>query len=340
VRIRVLGVLATAAALIPLGITTAGPVSAATGDGHARYAALAGDDDFLIYAEKISTNPLDPASLSATADIYALGRTGKPTHLGTALTSTQVVSLSRSNVVIVNKFKHHHRVRAWDLDSGQHAAIGTNEDVVGAAPHGWIALDRGFVDGTHVVARSYNGDLTDYGTSITPGVDYGVVSGPDGFVAYANNFLDDNGEITYTPWAHPTVHRTLLAPGGKNVRCDSVSESYAACVIGGGINRSVALISLSGDHRTTSGNRCAYRLSVWGSRLAWGIGIASHGCRTGHIGVTGLAGTTRLSKQRFNILGTTVAWDRVVTSSKGQRSLVTLAGVRHDAKPLRRAEVA
>jgi hypothetical protein len=47
-----------------------------------------------------------------------------------------------------------------------------------------------------------------------------------------------------------------------------------------------------------------------------------------------------LSKQRFNILGTTVAWDRVVTSSKGQRSLVTLAGVRHDAKPLRRAEVA
>lgn len=339
-RIRVVGVIATAAALLPLGFNTAAPASAATGDGHAHYAALAGDDQLLIYAEKITTSALNPVSLSPTAEIYALGPSGRPSHLGKALTSPEVVSLSQSNVVIVNKFKHHHRVRAWDLDSGQHLAIGTNEEVVGATPHGWIALDKGFVDGTHVVARSYNGDLTDYGTPITPGVDYGVTSGPDGFVAYANNFVDDNGEITYTPWAHPTVHRTLLPPGRKNVRCDSVSDSYAACIIGGGINRSIALISLSGDHRTTSGNRCAYQLSVWGARLAWGIGIASHGCKTGHIGVTGLAGVTQLSKQRFNILGTTVAWNRVVTSSQGQRSLVTISGIHRDAKPLRRANVA
>ncbi|HVT64798.1 MAG TPA: hypothetical protein VHD81_06575 [Mycobacteriales bacterium] len=337
-RIRVLGVLATAATLVPIGIAAVTPASAAAG-GHARYVALAGDDDYLIYAEKVGTSPLNPVSLSPTANVYALGRTGKPMLMDKALTDPQVVSLSKSNLVIVNKFKHHNRVRSWNLATGQHTAIGTNEDVIGATPNGWISLDKGYVDGTHVIARSYSGDLTDYGNPITPGVDYGVTVGPHGFVAYADNFVNDNGEITYTPWAHPSVHRTLQAPGGKNVRCDSVSESYAACVIGGGVNRSVALISLSGHNRTTAGNRCAYQLSVWGSRLAWGIGIASHGCKTGHIGVTSLLGTTQLSKQRYNILGTTVAWNRVITSNAGQRSLVRLSSIHKAAKPLKRANV-
>lgn len=320
-------------------MSAAGPASAATGAGHARYAVLAGDDDFLIYAEMVSTHALDPVSLDNNAQVYALGRTGGPIHLGQALTSTRVVSISQSNVVIVNDFRHHHRVRTWDLDSGHHTAIGTNEDVVGATPNGWIALDRGFVDGTHVVARKYSGGLVDYGTPITPGVDYGITVGPNGFVAYANNSLDDNGEVTYTRWAHPTVHRTLIEPGGKNVHCDSVSASYAGCVLRGGINRSTSLIALSGDQRTTAGNRCAYQVAVWGSRLAWSDEVAHQGCDIGRIGVTTTAGTSQLSKETFNALGIAVVWGRVVTSSEGQRSLVTISSVRKASKPLTRANV-
>lgn len=325
--------------MLPVGITASCPASAAGGDGHARYAALAGDDDYLVYAEAVSRRPLDPVSLKPRAQVYALGRTGDPVHLGRALHRTEVVSISRSNVVIVNRFKHHHRVRAWNLDSGRHTAIGTNEDVVGATPNGWIAKDAGFADGTHVVARSYSGDIVDYGTPITPGVDYGIVVGPNGFVAYADDFRNDNGEVTYTRWSKPDRHRTLLDPGGKNVRCDSVNEAYAACVIGGGVRRSITLISLDGQTRATAGNRCAYQLRVWGSRMAWGVGIASHGCKTDHVGVTNLAATTQLSRGRFNILGTAVAWNRLVTSSVGQRSLVRLRSVRHAAKPLARADV-
>jgi hypothetical protein len=339
VRIRLLGAVTTAAVLLPLGITAAGPAVAASGDGHARYAVLAGNDDFLLYAEAITTHPLDPVSLDPKADIYALGRAGKPVLLGKVLSNEEVVSLSASNVVVLNKFKHKKRLRAWNLDSGRHTDIATNEDVIGATRNGWIARDPGFVDGTHVVARSYSGDLVDYGTPITPGVDYGVTVGPNGFVAYANNFVDDNGEVTYTPWAHPDRHRTLLEPGGKNVRCDSVSADYAGCVIRGGINRSVTLIALSGEHRTTAGNRCAYHVAVWGRRLAWSVGISSHGCKSGHVGATSNAGLSRLSKQRFNILGMATAWGWVVMSSAGQRSLVKISAIRHKAKPLNRANV-
>ncbi|HVU61456.1 MAG TPA: hypothetical protein VHA79_14770 [Mycobacteriales bacterium] len=338
-RIRVLGAAATVAALLPIGVSAVAPASAAGGDGHARYAALAGNDDFLLYAEKVDGSPLDPTSLDNQADIYALGRTGKPIRLGLALRSAEVVSMSRSNVVIVNPFRHHNRLRAWNLESGRHVNVGTNQDVVGATPNGWLSLDRGFDDGTHVVARSYSGAIVDYGDPITPGVDYGVTAGPNGFVAYANNFVNDNGEITYTPWAHPDRHRTLLEPGGKNVRCDSVNAHYAGCVIRGGINRSVALIALSGEHRTTAGNRCAYHVAVWGRRLAWSVGISRHGCKSGHVGATSNAGLSQLSKQRFNILGMVTAWGRVVTSSVGQRSLVKISSIRHHARPLNRANV-
>ena len=336
-RTRLLAAAATAAALLTLDVSAISSAAAATGSGHARYVVLTGDDDFLIYAAAVSSHALHPGTLPGGADLYALGRTGQPIHLGKALVGPQIVSLSRSNVVVVNPFKHHHRVRSWNLDTGHHEAIGTNEDVVGATPNGWIAEDPGFTDGTHVVARTNSGDLVDYGTPLTPGVDYGITVGPNGFVAYANNFVNDNGETTYTRWAHPKTHRTLLAPGGKNVRCDSVSASYAGCVIRGGINRSVALIALGGSHQTTAGNRCAYQVAVWGTRLAWSDAVAHHGCEIGHIGATTLAGESKLSKQRFNIQGMTTAWDRVVTSTSGQRGLVTLSRIRAESKPLTRA---
>jgi hypothetical protein len=78
---------------------------------------------------------------------------------------------------------------------------------------------------------------------------------------------------------------------------------------------------------------------VWGARVAWGIGITAHDCATNHVGVTNLVGSTRVSDQKFNILGLVVAWGRVITSSRGERSLVKIASVRHAAKPLNRANV-
>jgi hypothetical protein len=334
----VLGAAATAAVLLPFGVTAVTPASAATG-GHMRYTALAGSDDYLIYAAKVSRNPLEPASLDNKADLYALARSGQPVHLGKALTSAKVVSLSRSNLVIVNPFHNHNRLRAWNLQSGHQVNVGTNQDVVGATPNGWLSLDRGFPDGPHVLSRSYSGDIVDYGNPITPGVDYGITVGPNGFVAYANNFQNDNGEVTYTRWSKPDRHRTLVAPGGKNVRCDSVSAAYAGCVIRGGAHRSVALIALRDGAQTTAGNRCAYQVSVWDLRLAWSVGTSRHGCQSGHIGSTSLAGHGALSTQRYNILGMVTAWGRLITSNAGQRALVRIKSIRHSGKPLARAKV-
>src|SRR6185312_14563225 len=201
---------------------------------------------------------------------------------------------------------------------------GTNEDVVGATPDGWLVKDPGFNDGTHVVDRPESGGIVDYGTPLTPGVDFAVAVGPSGFVAYADDFRNDNGEVTYTPWSSPPRHRTLIAPGGSSVRCDSVGSSYAGCAIGSGITRSVGLLALSGNTRTTDGNRCADQLTVWGSKLAWNTAIATHSCPKGHIGVMTTAATTRVSKLRFDPRAVTAAWGKLVTSNRGQGTLVTL----------------
>lgn len=338
-RIRELALAATAAVLLPLGIESLAPAAALTSQAQPRYVVLAGYGNHLVYAEKTATRPLDPGSLNSQAHIYALGRTGKPVLLGRALPSADVISLSQSNLVIVNPFRSHNRVRSWNLATGHHGDVGTNEDVVGATPDGWIAKDPGFSDGTHVVARSDSGNLTDYGDPVTPGVDFAVTVGPRGFVAYADSFPSDNGEITYTPWSNPSVHRTLLAPGSRNVRCGSVSASYAACTIGVGTNQTIALFALRGGGRTNAFGRCANDLAVWGTQLAWNVGSTQTRCATDHVGVLTQAGRTQLSRQRFDPLGLAAAWGRLVTSPVGQASLVTLNGVRATPRTLGRAKV-
>ncbi|HVV75776.1 MAG TPA: hypothetical protein VHC43_07035 [Mycobacteriales bacterium] len=340
-RIRVLGAVATAAALLSTVPTAFGPAANAAGNAKARYVVLSGDSKYLVYAEAVQRSALDPISLPAHANLYALGRTGKPMSLGKAGAGggLQLVSLSQSMVVVVNTFKTGHRVRWWNLDSGKSGDLSSNEHLLGATPDGWITRDGGYPDGKHVVARSVDGDIVDYGNPLQKGVDFGIAVGPNGFVAYADNFLNDNGEITYTPWAHPTVHRVLAAPGGKNVRCDSVSPSYAACLLGGGSRRAVALFALRGNHRTTGGGRCVNEATVWGTRVAWDIALSNHGCRAGHLGQMTQLGTTRLSKLRFNPAAITTAWRRLVTSRQGQGALVTLGAIRGTPKPLKRANI-
>jgi hypothetical protein len=337
VRIRLLGSAAITALLLPLAAAAYSPASAAT--AQRRYVVLAGDDDFLVYATAVRSHPLNPFNLPATAEVYALGRSGPPIHIGKALPEPRIVSLSRSNLVIVNPFKHHKRVRSWNLKTGAHDAIGTNEGVVGASPHGWIAEDPGYVDGTHVVERPASGGIVDYGNPVTPGVDFAVTVGPDGFVAYADNFLNDNGEITYTRWSRPQHHVTLREPGDKNVRCDSVSSSYAACLQGSAAKRFLTLYAVDGQTSTTGGGSCAYELTVFGTELAYTINTTRRDCKIGHLGLLTNTGATRTSSARFDPLSLTVAWDKLVTSSRGQRELVTLAGINATGKSLRRANV-
>jgi hypothetical protein len=339
-RTRLLAAAATAA-LLTIDAATLGlaPVSAAT-NPHPRYVALTGDTDFLVFAEATSSQTINPIDFGGGVNLFALAKTGRPVNLGKAGRQPRLVSLSRSNLVVVNPYLHHYRIRWWNLSTGQHGVLATNENVVGATPNGWLTEDGGYADGTHVIGRSESGGLVDYGNPVTPGVDYAVVSGPNGFVAYADNFLNDNGEITYTSWSHPGRHRTLIPPGGKNVRCDSVSSAYAGCVLGGGARRTVALIALTGNARTTGGNRCAFAVTVWGTELAWNITTTRHSCPKGHIGVMTSDGVTRTSKLRFDPMSVTAAWGRLVTSSQGQRTLVTLTGVRAKPKPLQRAAVA
>jgi hypothetical protein len=280
-------------------------------------------------------------NLGTNVNLYALGRHGKPIALGKVPPKLRLLSLSGSNFITMNKsIKGTNRVRWWNFATGKNGSTGTNEDVVGATPDGWIVEDPGFADGTHVVSRPESGSgIFDYGTPLTPGVDYGIAVGPSGFVAYADNFVNDNGEVTYTPWSPPARHRTLIAPGGKNARCDSVSSSYTGCVVGSGTARSVALIALSGHSRTTAGNRCADQLSVWGARIAWNTATALHSCQKGHVGAMTGDARTVVSKLRFDPRGVAAAWGQLVTSSRGQSALVTLTGVRARPSPLTRARV-
>lgn len=340
VRTRLLAAVTVVAALLTTDVVAQSPLSAATAAAHARYVVLAGDADVLVYAEAVRHSTLDPANLGSSVKLYALRATGKPIALGRVAPKLRLLSLSRSNLVIVNKTPQSKRVRWWHFGDRKHGDIDTNERVVGATPDGWLTADGGFTDGTHVVARMESGGIRDYGTPLTPGVDFGIAVGPDGFVAYSDDSVNDNGELTYTPWSPPIRHRTLVAPGGKNIRCDSVSSSYAGCVIGSGITRVVALIALRNGSRTQAGNRCADQVSVWGSRLAWNVAITLHGCPKGHVGVMSSAATTRLSKLRFDPLAVTAAWGRLVTSARGQGTLVTLTRVRAKPQQLHRARVA
>ncbi|HWC33391.1 MAG TPA: hypothetical protein VG650_01065 [Mycobacteriales bacterium] len=340
-RIRLSAAVSGAALLLSFGPAAGSPAAAArtAARAHARYVVVTGDDKYLIYAEAVRHTNLDPVGLPTAANLYALGRTGGPIALGTVGSRLRVISLSRSSLVVVNKTATGHRVRWWVLGSAQHGDISTNEDVVGATPDGWITKDGGFADGTHVVSRSHSGDLVDYGNPLGHRVGYGVVVGPTGFVAYADNFVNDNGEVTYTSWHNASRHRTLLAPGGKNVRCDSVSSGYAGCVIGNGASRAVERFALSGGSRTATNGKCADRLTVWDTELAWNVTTTRAGCPTGHATAMTSTGSTRSSKQPFNSLGVTVAWGRLVTAAQGQGELVTLTAVRAKPHPLSRADV-
>jgi hypothetical protein len=245
------------------------------------------------------------------------------------------VSISGSSLVIANGQGKHRHVRWWDLANGHHRDIVSSEDVVGAAPGGWL-FEVAKENGTHVELQRYAGGLIDFGVPITAGVDFAVTSGPNGFVAYADNFANDNGEISYTRWSNPAHHRTLFT-GGSNHTCDSVSATYAGCVLQGEPGHPISLMPLNGRFATTQGSVCPYATTLWGNRLAWIARDNKPSCATKRVGVMNLAGNVTHSKDEFNTLSITTAFGKLVLANPGRRSLVTLKDTRAKPHTLSRA---
>lgn len=314
--------------------------AAASARAHARYVPIVGNGRYLVYAEASRRSTISPVTFGGNVDLYVLRATGTPTLLGTADGAPRLVSLSRDTLVITNPGpKGHERIRWWDLATGRHSNLVTSEQVVGARPGGWLfEVDK--EDGTHVFSQAFDGsNLIDYGIPLSTGVDFSVSSGPDGFVAYADNDATDNGEISYTRWAHPSHHRTLLSPGGSQSSCHSVTSAYAACVLWGEATHPVALFPLNHGGSTTAGGDCPYDATVWGSRLAWISRDHPKSCATKHVGVLSHSGTANQTTATFNTLSITSAWGHLVMASPGQRSLETLRTVRGKAHPLSRTKV-
>ena len=336
VRIRTAAALA-ATALTVASVTLTSAASAAP-SAHLRYVPITGNSEYLVYAAATRPKTLSPVTFDGSVSLYVLGRSGAPKLLGTAGALPRLISISGSSLVVANGQGKHRHVRWWDLSAGQHRDIVSSEDVVGAAPGGWL-FEVAKENGTHVELQRHAGGLLDYGVPITSGVGYAVASGPNGFVAYANNFPTDNGEISYTPWAHPSRHRTLFAPGGSKHRCDSVSAAYAACVLDGEPGHPVALFPLSGQPPTTQGSVCPYATTAWRDRLAWIARDNKPDCATKRVGVMNLAGNVTHSKATFNTLSITSAFGKLVLASAGQRTLVTLRAIRAKPQPLKRAAI-
>jgi hypothetical protein len=338
-----LGTLLRAGAAVTAAVTAAGtlllaqPASGAAGGAHARYVPIAGNGQYLVYAEAVRAHTIGPLDFGSDVRLYALAKSGRPTLLGRAGPAPRVISLSRSMLIVATMQGKHRHLRWWDLATGRHSDLVISEDIVGASPDGWLfEVDK--PDGTHVYSQSPGGDLVDYGIPMSPHVDYAVTSGPNGFVAYADNFQNDNGEITYTSWAHRTRHRTLLTPGGTNNKCESVTSRFAACVLQGAPGRPVALFPLDGRTPTIKASLCPYAATVWGTRLAW-VPRDSGACAAKHVGVMSRGGTIKRTVDTFNRLAVTSAFGRLVLASPGQRALETLKAPRGKTHLLARATI-
>jgi hypothetical protein len=329
---------ATAVAALALAATTVATSASATAPhAQARYVAITGNSQFLVYGEAVRTGTIDPISLGAHVSLYALGRTGNPISLGEAGPAS-LISLSRNNLVVATTHGHTRHVRWWNLANGTHSNTATSEHVVGATPNGWL-FEVNRENGTHLMSHTFAGDLTDLGVPLTSGVDYSVISGPDGVVAFANNFENNNGAISYTPYAHPSRQRMLLASGTTDNTCNSVTSSFAACVLGSGVHRTVALFPLNGHQPTLTASACPWDVSVWGSRVAWVVRDTRDDCSTKNAAAMGRSGVVVFSTDTFNPIASTVALGRLIVSSPGQRMLETLTGPRAKPRPLRRATV-
>jgi hypothetical protein len=330
---------AVALLLCASAATSVAAPAAGTGGPVTRYAPVLGNAHYLVYAEAIRAKPLDPQSFSSRVELYMLRKTGGPVALGPLGLSPWYFSLTGSNLIAVHgnvNGKSH--VKHWNLATGHHAADVTSENVIGASPDGWLFEVRK-PDGTHVMSQSYSGTLTDYGDPLVPGVDFAVTSGPNGFLAYANNFENENGQFTYTSWSHPARHRTLLTAKHQNNFCASVSAAYAACMLGA-VKHPLVLLPLDGRKPTIKAGTCASAFTMWGTSI--GLLVGGHGspsCPRGTVARLSRGGRLTYSKRRYSTVTVTSAWGRLIASSKAQHGLVTLTGPRATPRPLGRATV-
>lgn len=296
-----------------------------------RIVPVAGSSSLLVYVTSRSARPLYPPLLDATSVVHLLTASGRDHRLG-VLGRNGRVSVSGSTVVIIADQDRTTLVRWWDLAAHTSGSFTTDEEVIGARPHGWLYLvDEG---GEHVISQLFTGARRDLGDPIKSGVSYGVVAGEKGFVAYASYDEDAYGAISYETWSGQ--RRQLLPPGRTtDDACGGMSTGYVACTLDRPSSEPIALMPLGGGKPIVRANRClgAGPAPVVYRRSAVTLTRDYNGCPDGQLVSLSSSGRFLRSTGRFSPTAIVAALGRIVVANSDQTALLSLASAQ--ARPRR-----
>ncbi|HEX3706835.1 MAG TPA: hypothetical protein VHV76_09410 [Mycobacteriales bacterium] len=233
-----------------------------------------GSADYLVYTK------LQYTGHSRTGGLFVLSKDGKTRRLGTVGGQAGGFSLAGSILVYYQATSAYpNGASFWtDLKTGQSGVIPATDDVVAAAPDGWVTRPA-TTDGTwSLVDQSRQGAARPLGQPFPQSDQPLVFTGADQLVTYSlyTDDSDGNGELRAMSFDDPGTYRTLIAtaPHADNdgYRCPSVTAKYVVCRTGTAKGKGeIRLIPLDGSPqvKTTKGCPEWFSPAVMHHSAAW-----------------------------------------------------------------------
>ncbi|HTW20684.1 MAG TPA: hypothetical protein VME70_10790 [Mycobacteriales bacterium] len=312
----------------------AATTSTSTPRAHTRYVPLEGSAKVLLYEKLTSAKLQTRYTRYSSSVLRALTASGKREQLGELGTDASI-SLAGSTVVVVNPPPLDNGdptatgdlLRWWNLSTGAHGHLVTREDFAGATPGGWM-YERSDGGVGHLVAVSFDGTRTELGEPFPNGVPFGVLPGPDGYLAIAEDPDDfGDGAAIYTPYAHPDRPVTLIPKTSPGEECNGLSSTYAACNLD---SDKMTLLPLSGAKPVTT-RTCEDIPYVYKSNAVW---LPRDGCDEGRLGELSKTGHVTFSTRTYERYDMTVALGKIIVTTKDERELLTLTSATATPKVL------
>ena len=347
-RLRHLAVAAlTIGATALVGTLAAAPAEAA-GPKHPRVLPIAATSDWLVYRQQTG-NAYD-VSFPKGSRLWYVGEHGArhalrdfdPERAQTLHGSLLVQADSWATTADPTAPEHLH----WrDLASGRSgdSTLPAGEDLVGAAPGGWISRRT---DGSalQLVRHTTDGRSSSFGAPLNGAGPTGVTIGPKGVVAAAGNTAAGNfdeqrngsGRVRYATFREPGTWRTVLAAGaGIDTSCGTPSATHVVCWVESHAakhNGSV-LVALNGTHATWVGDhRSVCPVISFTAVGSTAVGKASNTqshCIRGRLTQLSAAGRVKTPKRGWGSHSSyiTAGLSGILLDTSDQRRIVRLSSV-------------
>jgi hypothetical protein len=290
---------------------------------HLQVAPVAGSAEYLAYVTGTNGHKAYIPGDATSGTLHVVSKSGHRMDLG-AIAPRSGFSLVASTLIETSFSGTSENLQWWDLANALHGStsLAAPGRVEGAAPDGWLTTTQ--VSGGRVFYRHFNGTSTALGDPVPGDVDFAVLTGASGFVAFSDSDENGNGEIVYAPWSHLRTHRVLQKPDGQENGCGAVDVGWAACALG--LPHSpLALISVTDGKQIRTTNRCRFEDPALVTNHAAWVDPGFKGCTRGRVEMLNSHGQITVSTRHdYNWFFHVGALDQFVTTNDAQTKVLGL----------------